>query len=169
MHMADPIDETPTTPDDLERSYAALLGNEDAPPEAPPPAQRIIEAAQAMAGAGQVHEADRQGQGRRRATGRFLFEAQLHRRLEVHDALFDLAATQRQLAIDTIAHLDREDLWGRPIVTEVVDAETFYPAEEYHQEFFKRNPTQGYCMAVVNPKLSKFRKQFASRLKSNAT
>ena len=72
---------------------------------------------------------------------------------------------QKQLAQDTITHLTAEDLWGRPIVTEVVDAATFYPAEDYHQTFFKRNPEQGYCMAVVNPKLSKFRKQFASRLK----
>jgi peptide-methionine (S)-S-oxide reductase len=53
-------------------------------------------------------------------------------------------------------------------VTEVVPAGVFYVAEEYHQEYFARNPEQGYCMAVVSPKLSKFRKQFSNRLKSKA-
>lgn len=65
----------------------------------------------------------------------------------------------------TIAHLNAENIWDAPIVTEVVPAETFFPAEDYHQEYFKRNPYQGYCMAVVSPKVSKFRKQFAVRLK----
>jgi peptide-methionine (S)-S-oxide reductase len=72
---------------------------------------------------------------------------------------------QFRLANETIAHLNKEDLWGKPIVTEVVSAGVFYAAEAYHQEFFKRNPEQGYCMAVVSPKLAKFRKQFVSRLK----
>ena len=57
-------------------------------------------------------------------------------------------------------------VWDDPMVTEVVPAATFYPAEAYHQEFFKHNPHQGYCMAVVSPKLSKFRKNFSSKLKS---
>ena len=75
------------------------------------------------------------------------------------------SAQQKHIAAETIAQLTRDRLWSNPIVTEVVDAQTFYPAEDYHQEFFKRNPEQGYCMAVVNPKLSKFRQQFVSRLK----
>jgi peptide-methionine (S)-S-oxide reductase len=72
---------------------------------------------------------------------------------------------QRATAEAIIRKLNEENLWGKPIVTEVSDAATFYPAEEYHQEFFKRNPNQGYCMAVVSPKVSKFRKQFVSRLR----
>lgn len=72
---------------------------------------------------------------------------------------------QARLAHETIAHLNKEDLWGKPLVTEVQPAGVFYAAEEYHQEYFARNPGQGYCMAVVSPKVSKFRKQFASRLK----
>ena len=68
---------------------------------------------------------------------------------------------------DTARHVIAEmaNVWDAPIVTEVADAAHFYPAEEYHQEFFKRNPNQGYCMAVVSPKVSKFRKSFVSRLK----
>jgi peptide-methionine (S)-S-oxide reductase len=73
---------------------------------------------------------------------------------------------QARLARETIAHFTAEKLWPQPIVTEVVPAGVFYVAEGYHQEYFARNPEQGYCMAVVSPKLSKFRKQFTNRLKS---
>lgn len=68
---------------------------------------------------------------------------------------------QDAVARAAIAHLTSECVWDDAIVTGVVPAETFYPAEEYHQEFFRRNPHQGYCMAVVSPKMSKFRKSFA--------
>lgn len=57
-------------------------------------------------------------------------------------------------------------LWRDPIVTEIVPLDTFYPAEEYHQNYFARNPDQGYCVAVINPKLEKLRKQHAARLKA---
>lgn len=72
---------------------------------------------------------------------------------------------QARLARATIAHLNQEKIWPAVIVTEVVAAETFYVAEEYHQRFFARNPGQGYCMAVVSPKLAKFRRKFVARLK----
>ncbi|MFM7294200.1 MAG: peptide-methionine (S)-S-oxide reductase MsrA [Burkholderiales bacterium] len=75
---------------------------------------------------------------------------------------------QARLARETIARLTAEQLWPKPIVTEVVPAAVFYEAEEYHQNYFARNPEQGYCMAVVSPKLAKFRKQFATRRKSQA-
>jgi peptide-methionine (S)-S-oxide reductase len=74
---------------------------------------------------------------------------------------------QARLARETIAHLDQEKIWDAPIVTEVVAAETFYAAEDYHQEYFKRNPYQGYCAAIISPKVSKFRQKFASRLKKS--
>jgi peptide-methionine (S)-S-oxide reductase len=77
------------------------------------------------------------------------------------------SANQERIARETIAHLNAEQIWDAPIVTEVVAAETFYPAEDYHQEYFKRNPYQGYCMAVVSPKVSKFRQKFAKRLKKS--
>ena len=73
---------------------------------------------------------------------------------------------QARLAHETIAHLTSEQLWPKPIVTEVVPAGVFYEAEEYHQEYFARNPEQGYCMAVISPKLSKFRQEFVRRSKS---
>jgi peptide-methionine (S)-S-oxide reductase len=84
---------------------------------------------------------------------------------QYRSAVFVHTPAQRAIAETIIRKLNEENLWGKPIVTEVADAGTFYPAEDYHQEFFKRNPNQGYCMAVVSPKVSKFRKQFVSRLK----
>lgn len=55
-------------------------------------------------------------------------------------------------------------LWDPPIVTEVAPLAKFYPAEEYHQNFFRKNPSQGYCQIVINPKLEKLRQKFAGRL-----
>ncbi len=72
---------------------------------------------------------------------------------------------QHRTATKTIAHITAEQIWDKPLVTEVVAAGTFFPAEDYHQEYFKRNPHQGYCMAVVSPKVSKFRLKFAGQLK----
>jgi peptide-methionine (S)-S-oxide reductase len=72
---------------------------------------------------------------------------------------------QREEAQSLIRQLDAAGLWAEPIVTEVAPAGEFYPAEDYHQEYFHRNGTQPYCQVVVAPKVAKFRKQFASRLK----
>ena len=59
-------------------------------------------------------------------------------------------------------------LWEDPIVTELARFTEFFPAESYHQGYFRRNPTQGYCRAVVAPKVAKFRKGWAHRLKSTS-
>jgi len=72
---------------------------------------------------------------------------------------------QRSDAESVIAGLIRNGLWRDPIVTEIADAATFYPAETYHQEYFERNGRQPYCQAVVAPKVAKFRKQFVNQLK----
>jgi peptide-methionine (S)-S-oxide reductase len=56
-------------------------------------------------------------------------------------------------------------VWDAPIVTEVAPAETWYKAEDYHQDYFRQHPLQGYCAFVVAPKVTKFRKTFANRLK----
>ena len=56
-------------------------------------------------------------------------------------------------------------LWKNPIVTQLVPLDKFYKAEEYHQNYFKNNPGQGYCQMVIEPKVSKFRKQYFDRLK----
>jgi peptide-methionine (S)-S-oxide reductase len=65
-----------------------------------------------------------------------------------------------------IAELTASDHYGRPIVTEVLPVQNYWPAEAYHQDFFARNPHQGYCMAVAAPKVAKFRKTFARLQKS---
>ena len=67
---------------------------------------------------------------------------------------------QRQVADDMIRAMSQDKLFGRPIVTEVQAMANYWPAEEYHQDFFEKNPTQGYCMAVAAPKVAKFRKTF---------
>jgi len=83
---------------------------------------------------------------------------------QYRSVIFWHSAGQQRVAAEVIAAIDGK-VWDAPIVTQLVPAETFYPAEDYHQEFFKRNPHQGYCMAVVSPKVSKFRKNFTSKLK----
>jgi peptide-methionine (S)-S-oxide reductase len=85
---------------------------------------------------------------------------------QYRSAIFYHTPEQQQIAEQVIKSVGGGKVWDDPIVTEVVPAVAFYPAEEYHQEFFKRNPHQGYCMAVVSPKLSKFRKNFTSKLKT---
>ena len=67
---------------------------------------------------------------------------------------------QKQEADDMIRQMSQEKLFGRPIVTEVLPLANYWPAEDYHQDFFAKNPTQGYCMAVAGPKVAKFRKTF---------
>ncbi len=72
---------------------------------------------------------------------------------------------QEQIAKKKITELDSSKIWKRPIVTEVVPFEVFYEAEEYHQNYFERNPEAGYCRAVVAPKVLKFRELFPDKLK----
>ncbi len=73
---------------------------------------------------------------------------------------------QRETAEQLVAELDARELFDRPIVTEVTELETFYPGEDYHQDYYRRNTQQGYCQAVINPKMAKFRSAFAKRLKT---
>jgi len=75
---------------------------------------------------------------------------------------------QRETAERLIEELDAEGIWDAPIVTEVVPLERFFVAEDYHQEYFRRNPNQGYCQFVVAPKVAKFRQKFRDRLKQGA-
>jgi len=73
---------------------------------------------------------------------------------------------QREVAEQTIRELNEANIWDGTIVTEVAPLSNYYEAEEYHQEYFARNPGQGYCRAVVAPKVAKFRARFRDRLKS---
>ena len=72
---------------------------------------------------------------------------------------------QQQVAQEMIAGLVRDNAFGRPIVTEVLPLANYWPAEDYHQDFFAKNPYQGYCLAVAAPKVAKFKKTFVDRVK----
>jgi peptide-methionine (S)-S-oxide reductase len=65
-----------------------------------------------------------------------------------------------------IEAINRDKLFGRPAVTEVLPLANYSAAEDYHQDFFEKNPYQGYCMAVAAPKVEKFRKTFARLVKA---
>lgn len=75
---------------------------------------------------------------------------------------------QKKIAERVIQDLDAANIWSAPIVTEVVPFRVFYDAEDYHQEYFRNNPDQAYCRAIVGPKVAKFRKKYASKLKSRS-
>jgi peptide-methionine (S)-S-oxide reductase len=75
---------------------------------------------------------------------------------------------QRQSAEKIMREVSEAGVWPAPLVTEIVPLEAFYPAEAEHHDYFARNPWNGYCQAVVAPKVAKFRKTFAHRLKSKA-
>jgi peptide-methionine (S)-S-oxide reductase len=86
---------------------------------------------------------------------------------QYRSVVFFHSPEQEREARDVIAELQREQVWSDPIVTELVPFSVFYPAEDYHQDYFNKNPNQPYCSAVVAPKVSKFRKMFFDRLTSN--
>ena len=84
---------------------------------------------------------------------------------QYRSVIFYHSEAQRQAAEAMIAELGASGTFGSPIVTQLAPLEAFYPAEGYHQEFFERNPRQPYCQAVVGPKVAKFRKRYADRLR----
>ena len=83
---------------------------------------------------------------------------------QYRSAVFYHTPEQRETAEQVIAEMTAAGVWDSPIVTEVTPLDKFYPAEDYHQDYFEKNPTQPYCTAVVAPKVSKFRKLFLDRL-----
>ena len=90
---------------------------------------------------------------------------------QYRSAIFYHDAEQKRVAEEVIDELTEEGLWDDPIVTEVAPLETFYEAEaeDYHQEYFRKNPLQPYCMVIVRPKVAKFRKKYFSKLKEKAS
>ena len=84
---------------------------------------------------------------------------------QYRSAIFTHSPRQAETAREVIAELNAEGVWDAPIVTEVTEASTFYPAEDYHQEYFANTPQQPYCQAVVAPKVAKFRKAYLEKLK----
>ncbi|HEX8750681.1 MAG TPA: peptide-methionine (S)-S-oxide reductase MsrA [Nitrospira sp.] len=85
---------------------------------------------------------------------------------QYRSAVFYHSPEQKRIAEEVIASLTKEQVYPNPIVTELVPSPTWYEAEPYHQEYFAKNPFQGYCTAVVGPKVMKFRKLFTAKLKS---
>lgn len=85
---------------------------------------------------------------------------------QYRSAIFYHNDEQKRDAEEVIKEITDEGVYDDPIVTEVVKFEKFWPAEDYHQEYFANNPNQPYCQAVVSPKVRKFRQKFADRLKS---
>ncbi|MFC0131150.1 peptide-methionine (S)-S-oxide reductase [Massilia eurypsychrophila] len=82
---------------------------------------------------------------------------------QYRSAIFFTSPQQEAVARQVVAAM--ANVWDAPIVTEVTPATTWYKAEAYHQDYFRQHPLQGYCAFVVAPKVSKFRKTFANRLK----
>jgi peptide-methionine (S)-S-oxide reductase len=87
---------------------------------------------------------------------------------QYRSAIFYHTLEQKAVADALIAEFDAHKTFAAPIVTEVVPAQPFYVAEDYHQEYFANNEKQPYCQFVVAPKLAKFRKKFAQRVKTPA-
>jgi len=76
---------------------------------------------------------------------------------QYRSVIFYHSDAQRETAERLAAELAADGVWPDPIVTEIAPAPVFYPAEEYHQDYYRRNPDQGYCQAVISPKLAKLR------------
>jgi methionine-S-sulfoxide reductase len=87
---------------------------------------------------------------------------------QYRSAIFYHDDQQRKLAEAYKRQLDESKAFASPIVTEITRADTFYPAEKYHQEYFERNPNQGYCAMVIRPKVEKFQKEFKDLLRDDA-
>jgi len=84
---------------------------------------------------------------------------------QYRSAIFYHNEQQKASAEQLIEELDKAHLWKKPIVTQIVPLDKFYPAEDYHREYFSQHPEQAYCQVVISPKVNKFRKQWAKRLK----
>jgi peptide-methionine (S)-S-oxide reductase len=84
---------------------------------------------------------------------------------QYRSAIFYHGEAQRETARQVMQEIEAARMWERALVTELVPFQAFYPAEDYHQEYFQHNRAQPYCQFVIVPKLTKFRKQFVERLK----
>jgi peptide-methionine (S)-S-oxide reductase len=72
---------------------------------------------------------------------------------------------EKEQVEEIVEKIDQSDLWRSKIVTQIEILSEFYPAEDYHQDYYEKNPWAGYCQVVINPKLKKFKQKFASQLK----
>lgn len=84
---------------------------------------------------------------------------------QYRSAVFTHSDEQKKVALEVIKEIEAAHIWNDPIVTEVTPFTNFYKAEDYHQEYFARNPGQGYCRVVIEPKVAKFRQKYREMLK----
>jgi peptide-methionine (S)-S-oxide reductase len=84
---------------------------------------------------------------------------------QYRSAIFPHSAAQRLVATEVIAKLTAEQVFDRPIVTTIEPDAPFFPAEPYHQDYFKKNPSQPYCAAMIGPKVAKLRQRYAAMLR----
>jgi len=84
---------------------------------------------------------------------------------QYRSAVFYHDEAQRRVAEDTIREVDASKIWKTPIVTEIAPFKAFYKAEDYHQEYFQKNKSSGYCQAVIAPKIVKLRERYREKLK----
>lgn len=85
---------------------------------------------------------------------------------QYRSAIFTHSDEQAETARTVRAAVDDDGPWDDPVVTEVQPLQTFYPAEDYHDEYFRRNGTQPYCQVVIAPKVAKFRNRFKNKVSS---
>ncbi|MFA5861914.1 MAG: peptide-methionine (S)-S-oxide reductase MsrA [Candidatus Thermoplasmatota archaeon] len=85
---------------------------------------------------------------------------------QYRSVIFAHSPQQEKAAEAVMMEVEAADIWGAPLVTQLVPFTEFFPAEAYHQGYFRRNPTQGYCRATVAPKVAKFRKAWAAKLRA---
>lgn len=80
--------------------------------------------------------------------------------------IYYINAEQKKIAEQIVDEIELEEIWTNPVVTEITELKNYYQAEDYHQDYFSKNPQNQYCNMVVAPKLAKFKKKFSSLLKS---
>ena len=85
---------------------------------------------------------------------------------QYRSAIFYHSDDQKAVAEEKVRQFESSKIWNSPIVTEIVPFEKFYPAEDYHQDYYANNSARPYCRAVIDPKLAKLRKQYRDRLKT---
>lgn len=86
---------------------------------------------------------------------------------QYRSVIFHHTKEQEKVAREVIKELEAEKIFSAPIVTELAPFKVFYPAEKYHQEYFRRNPDQMYCSVVISPKLTRFRKRYFTKLRND--
>lgn len=84
---------------------------------------------------------------------------------QYRSAIFYETQVQKEIAQEIIKRLDAQNVWPNPIVTEVTKASEFFPAEDFHQNYYSNNGSQAYCQLVITPKVEKFKKVFSDKLK----